>query len=462
MKRVVVVGNGMAGARVVDELRRRDPHLEITVFGAENRPAYNRILLSDVLAGKREDVTLGGVDGVQRHLGVTVVSIDRSAQLVTASDGSRTPYDALVLATGSEAVVPPVQGIAGPSGLLLDGVFVFRTVEDCNAIAARAKRSTTAVVVGGGLLGLEAARGLLQHGLKVEIVHGAGHLMDVQLDPAGGTILRRAVEALGVGVHLGSFASRVDGTRHVTGVGLADGRHVSGDLVVLACGVRPQVSLARSMGLAVERGVVVDDELRTDDDRVFAIGECAQHRGSVYGLVAPAWEQAAVLADVLTGRGGRYTGSRLVTRLKAMDLDVAAMGDTNPGLEDDVAGQEVVVWADPARNTYKKLVVRDGVLTGALLVGDVSTSGLVTQAFDRGTPLPTDRSALLFAPRRGGSGVVADEDTVCTCNAVTAGEIRTCHSLPEVVLKTRATTGCGTCTSVVKTLLSKAVERTVA
>jgi assimilatory nitrate reductase electron transfer subunit len=460
--RVVVVGNGMAGARVVDELLRRDPQLDVTVFGAEAQAAYNRILLSDVLAGKRQDVTLSGVDGAVRHLGVSVVSVDRQARLVMGSDGSVTPYDALVLATGSEAIVPPVQGIAGPSGLLLDGVFVFRTLADCAAIAARAKRATTAVVVGGGLLGLEAARGLLQHGLKVEIVHGASHLMDVQLDPRGGAVLRRSVEGLGVGVHLGSFASRVDGTRHVTGVGLADGRHVAGDLVVLACGVRPQVALARAMGLAVERGVVVDDELRTDDPRVFAIGECAQHRGSVYGLVAPAWEQAAVVAGVLLGERGTYTGSRLVTRLKAMDLEVAAMGDTSASLDDDVAGQEVLVWADPARNTYKKLVVRDGVLTGALLVGDVSTAGAVTQAFDRGTRLPADRSALLFAPRRGVAAVVEDEDTVCTCNAVTAGEIRACHSLPEVVLKTRATTGCGTCAFAVKSLLSSTVERTVA
>lgn len=462
MTRVVVVGNGMAGARVVDELRRRDPLLEITVFGAEHRPAYNRILLSDVLAGKRDDVTLSGVDGVVRHLGVTVVEVDRRARLVHGSDGSVAAYDALVLATGSEPIVPPVQGIAGPSGQLLDGVFVFRTLEDCAAIAARAKRSTRAVVVGGGLLGLEAARGLLQHGVQVDIVHGMGHLMDVQLDPRGGAVLRRSVEGLGVGVHLGSFASRIDGTRHVTGVGLADGRHVPGDLVVLACGVRPQVALARAMGVSVERGVVVDDELRTDDSRVFAIGECAQHRGSVYGLVAPAWEQAAIVADVLTGRGGAYTGSRLVTRLKAMDLEVAAMGDTSATLDDDVPGQEVLEWADPARCTYKKLVVRDGVLTGALLVGDLSTVGAVTQAFDRGTRLPADRASLLFAPRRGSAGIVEDEDTVCTCNAVSAGEIRSCRSLPEVVLKTRATTGCGTCTSVVKSLLCTVEERTVA
>lgn len=467
MRRIVVVGNGMAGARVVDELLTRDASLSITVFGAEHQPAYNRILLSDVLAGKRRDtdVALTSQHGPVRHLGVEVTGIDREAHTVSTADGSVTPYDALVLATGSLALVPPVHGIAGPDGKLLDGVFVFRTLEDCAAIAARARRASRAIVVGGGLLGLEAARGLLQHGLQVDVVHGMAHLMDVQLDPMGGAVLRRAVESLGVGVHLGSFASRIEGTRTVTGVGLADGRAVRGDLVVLACGVRPEVELARRASLPVERGILVDDQLRTEDPRVFAIGECAQHRGEVYGLVAPAWEQAAVVAEVLTGHATRYDGSRRVARLKAMDLEVAAMGDTAPGLEDVSEGQEVLVFADPVRQVYKKLVVRDGVLVGALLVGDLSTVGPVTQAFDRGTPLPVDRTSLLFAPRRAAAaGDLADGDTVCTCNAVTAGQIRGsgCRTVAEVALRTRATTGCGTCTSLVRTLMTPLEERTVA
>jgi NAD(P)H-nitrite reductase large subunit len=293
------------------------------------------------------------------------------------------------------------------------------------------------------------------------------HLMDVQLDAAGGGVLRRSVENLGVGVHLGSFASRVLGSRSVSGVGLADGREVKGDLVVLACGVRPNVGVARSAGLAVERGVLVDDQLRTDDPSVYALGECAQHRGEVYGLVAPAWEQATVLADVLTGRSASYTGSRLITRLKAMDLEVAAMGDTRPGIEDCDDELEVVVYADPVRYVYKKLVIRNGVLTGALLLGDTSTAGVVSQAFDRGSALPEDRSALLFAPRRSAAVELTDDAVVCTCNAVTAAHIREsgCTTVPEVALKTRATTGCGGCTSVVKGLLASctpALERTVA
>jgi NAD(P)H-nitrite reductase large subunit len=470
MTRVVVIGNGMAGARVVEELLRRDPDLDVTVFGAEHRPAYNRILLSDVLSGRRpaSDTTLASMARARRFLGSEVTRIDRAGKTVHAGEGIAASYDVLVLATGSMPVVPPVHGIAGPDGKLLDGVFVFRTLEDCDAIAARAKRSTQAVVVGGGLLGLEAARGLMTHGISVDVVHGMSHLMDVQLDAPGGAVLRRAIEALGVGVHLGSFASRVLGTRSVKGVGLADGREVKGDLVVLACGVRPHIGLARDSGLAVERGILVDDQLRTDDPSVYAIGECAQHRGEVYGLVAPAWEQASVLAQVLTGGRGSYTGSRLVTRLKAMGLEVAAMGDTRPGLEDEDDDLEVVVYADPKRFVYKKLVIRDGVLTGALLLGDTSTAGAVSQAFDRGSPLPEDRTALLLPPRKAAPATELDDDAVvCTCNAVTAGDLRAsgCSSVPEAALKTRATTGCGSCTSVVKGLLascSPSLERTVA
>lgn len=456
--RVVIVGNGMAGARLADELLRRDPLLSVLLLGAEQEPAYNRVLLSDVLAGKRQsaDIRLPGPGAVVRRLGCRVNAVDRSRKTVATDDGTVLPYDHLVLATGSAAIVPAVHGIAGPDGTLLPGVFVFRTLADCAAIADAAGRARRAVVVGGGLLGLEAARGLLEHRLSVDIVHGMSHLMDVQLDALGGAVLRRSVEALGVGVHLGSFASSVTGTRAVTGVGLADGRHVEGDLVVLACGVRAEIALASAAGLAVERGILVDDQLSTSDPNVSALGECAQHRGQVYGLVAPAWEQAAVLADVLTGKQSSYAGSRTVARLKAMDLDVAAMGETAPGLEDVGEGLEVLQWADPARHVYKKLVVRDGVVTGAVLLGDLSTAGLVTQAFDRGTPLPVERLHLLFAGLSTGStAVVEDDAVVCTCNAVTAGALRRCGAATviEAASATRATTGCGTCASSVAALL---------
>ena len=457
-----MVGNGMAGARLVDELLRRDPGLAVTVVGAEDRPAYNRVLLSDVLAGRRQaqEIDLPGPTAAVRHLGVRALAVDRAARTITTAAGVLA-YDRLVLATGSTAVVPPVHGIAGPDGRLLAGVHVFRTLDDCDAILAATGRARRAVVVGGGLLGLEAARGLLGHGLEVEVVHAAGHLLDTQLDAAGGAVLQRAVAGLGIGVHLGARAVEVTGRRHVTGVRLADGCQVDGDLVVLACGVRPEVALARAAGLAVGRGVLVDDRLATDDPRVYAVGECAEHRGQVYGLVAPAWEQAAVLADVLTGRAASYPGSRSVARLKAAGLDVAAMGETAPEPADSGDGLEVLVWSDPARQVYKKLVVRDGVVTGAVLLGDLSTAGAVTQAYDRATPLPAGRLHLLFAGLGAASPAEpADGDVVCTCNAVTAGALRACgaRTVGEAALATRATTGCGTCAGPVAALLATTPE----
>lgn len=456
---VLVVGNGMAGARVAQEVHRRGGH--VTVLGAESAPAYNRVLLSDVLAGRRRaaDTALTGPP-VPRHLGVRVVDIDRAARTVSCIDSDRASsafaYDHLVLATGSEPVVPPVHGIAGPDGTLLPGVFVFRTLADCAAIADAVGRARRAVVVGGGLLGLEAARGLLGHGLAVEIVHGGAYLLDAQLDPLGGAVLRRAVHALGVGVQLGAVATAVTGTRSVTGVTLADGRHVAGDLVVLACGVRPRTDLARRAGLEVERGIVVDDRLRTCDADISAVGECVQHRGAVYGLVAPAWEQAAVLAEVLAGRPAAYTGSRPVARLKALDLDVAAMGEVTPELADTGEGLEVVQYADPARHVYSKLVLRDEVLVGAVLLGDLSPVGRVTQAFDRRSRVRDPRT-LLF-PRERGGGPPADDAVVCTCNGVTAGALRTCGAgtLEQAARATGATTGCGTCTGSVTALLAPA------
>lgn len=453
-----MIGNGMAGARLVDELLRRDPALAVTVVGAEDRPAYNRVLLSDVLAGRRRarEIDLPGPAAAVRHLGVRALAVDRQDRTVTTETGVLA-YDRLVLATGSNAVVPPVHGIAGSDGRLLPGVHVFRTLDDCDAIVEAAGRARRAVVVGGGLLGLEAARGLLGHGLDVHVVHAAGHLLDTQLDAAGGAVLRRAVQGLGIGVHLGARAVEVTGRRKVTGVRLAGNEHVDGDLVVLACGVRPEVSLARGAGLAVGRGVLVDDRLATDDPRVYAVGECAEHRGQVYGLVAPAWEQAAVLADVLTGRAAVYPGSRSVARLKAAGLDVAAMGETAPEPADSGDGLEVLVWSDPARQVYKKLVVRDGVVTGAVLLGDLSTAGAVTQAYDRATPLPAGRLHLLFAGLGAAAPAeAADGDVVCTCNAVTAGALRACgaRTVGEAALATRATTGCGTCAGSVAALLA--------
>ncbi|WP_345348864.1 FAD-dependent oxidoreductase [Actinoallomurus liliacearum] len=459
---IVVVGNGMAGSRLVSELRAHDRDLRITVFGAETAQPYNRVLLSNVLAGVTAPGDIGLTDpawytanGVDARLGQEIVAVDRERKTVTCDDGTVTGYDTLVLATGSAPVVPPLPGLDA------EGVVAFRTLDDCGAIIRLADDAESAVVVGGGLLGLEAARGLAGRGLRVTVVHLGGHLMERQLDAEAGGVLRRTIGDLGVRTLVGArlTGARTDGGR-VTGIELDDGTVLPADLVVLACGIRPRTGLAREAGLTVDRGVVVDDRLRSvDDPDVHAIGECAQHQGTVYGLVAPAWEQARILADLLTGGDARYEGSRQVTRLKAAGIELAAMGETDLG--DDEA--EVIRFADPARGTYKKVVIRDDRLIGAILVGETTTAGMLTQLYDRAAPVPADRLALLFhglnpvtpaeTPVR-----MPDAATVCACNNVSKGRIRACweagaRDVSGVAAETRATTGCGGCRDTVEGIL---------
>jgi assimilatory nitrate reductase electron transfer subunit len=479
-RRIVVVGNGMAGSRFVTEIRARDPHVPVTVFGREARQPYNRVLLSSVLAGTARPDQIGLVDpawygehAIDAHLGVDVVRIDRDAKVVVAADGTRTPYGTLVLATGSAPLVPPIPGTRGG---LPRGAVAFRTLDDCAAILAAARAAKHVVVIGGGLLGIEAARGLAGRGLAVTVLHMAGHLMERQLDAEAGRVLARTLAGLGIRVRLAARVAALrtrrgpDGER-VTGVELAGGEPaavtgpvpevpaaevLAADLVVLACGVRPEVELARAAGLAVDRGVVVDEALRSvSDPAIRAIGECAQYGDVVYGLVAPAWEQASVLADLLSGTrpAARYTGSRQITRLKAASVDLATMGETHHGSHDEDV--EVVQFADAARGTYKKVVIREDRLIGAILLGETSTAGTLTQLYDRSEPLPSDRLALLFQGLSGAAPAdspvrMPDAAEVCNCNSVTKGHIRACweggaRTVEEVVARTRATTGCGTC-----------------
>jgi assimilatory nitrate reductase electron transfer subunit len=479
IRRIVVVGNGMAGSRFVTEVRARDPHVSVTVFGQEARQPYNRVLLSSVLAGTAEPHQIGLVDpswygehDIDARLGVPVTGIDRDAKTVVAADGTITPYDTLVLATGSSPVVPPIPGTEGG---LPRGAVPFRTLDDCADILDAAHTARHALVVGGGLLGIEAARGLAGRGLSVTVLHLAGHLMERQLDAEAGKVLARTLAGLGIRVRL---AARVAALRTRTGpdgewaagVELAPGgpAHEEGatellpaDLVVLACGVRPEVGLARAAGLAVERGIVVDEALRSvTDPAIRAIGECAQYGDVVYGLVAPAWEQATVLADLLSGSrpAARYTGSRQITRLKAASVDLATMGETHHGSHDE--NVEVVQFADAARGTYKKIVIREDRLIGAILLGETSTAGTLTQLYDRSAPLPSDRLALLFhglsvAPAADSPVRMPDAAEVCNCNSVSKGQIRACwedgaRTVEEVTARTRATTGCGTCRDAVE------------
>jgi nitrite reductase [NAD(P)H] large subunit len=466
-QRLVVIGNGMAGARTLEEILARGggDRFRITVFGAEPYGNYNRILLSNVLNGSQDarDIFLNPLgwyqeNGITLHAGVRAAAIDRTRKVVLGENGVEEPYDRLILATGSRPFVPPMDGTNK------EGVFLFRTLDDCDAIAKYAStprgRPTRAAVIGGGLLGLEAARGLLTHGVEVTIVEVAPRLMVQQLDGEGGAILRRTMEGMAISVRLEAKTAAVLGNGRVTGLEFADGTMLDADMVVISCGIRPNSEIARECGLTVERAIVVDDHLRTDDPRIYAVGECVQHRGRVYGLVGPLWEQAQVLADHITGMkpDAVYPGSKVATRLKVMGVELAAMGAAEPVDEQD----EVLQFMEPKRGVYKKLIIRDGRLTGAILLGDAAKAAYLMQVFDRGAPLPAERASLLFD--LGGGPVtlsleeMPDDATVCYCNGVSKGEIRECAAggaagLHAVMEATRAGTGCGTCKGLVQALV---------
>lgn len=461
MRRIVIVGYGMAGARLAEEIRRRDADgVAVTVLGAEPHAAYNRVLLSSVVGGSMAPGSIGlhGADWAARHqidlrVGTTVTGLDRAARQVTLADGSTVDYDALVLATGSRPWVPPTEGLV-VDGELAPGAITFRTLEDCERIVAASKPGAPVAVLGGGLLGLEAARGLADRGNLVTVVHPVGHLMERQLDPGAGQVLAACLATLGIEVRLG-----VKAARYVPGDGLKldDGSHVPADLVVVSAGVAPETGLARDAGLTVERGIVVDDALRTSDFRVHAIGDCAQHPGTVSGLVQPAWEQAAVLADLLTGArpAARYRGTPVVTRLKARDVDLAALGDVHATV--DSAGAEVLCLQDPSRGRYTKLVLRDDRVIGAIVLGAPDAAAAIVQLYDRGQPAPSDRLALLLgrAVPPGASVAHSPADlpaatTVCRCNTVSKSQLvkawrAGARGVAGLAASTRATTGCGGC-----------------
>jgi assimilatory nitrate reductase electron transfer subunit len=450
--KVVIVGNGMAGSRLAAEVRRRDPdRVSVTLLGEEPCPAYNRVLLSSVVGGSMTPdlIALPETPAVDVRLGAAVTAIDRAARTVTVTGGSTVDYDVLVLATGSRSILPPIDGLVGE-----DGVVAFRTLEDCERMLARARPGTQVAVVGGGLLGLEAARGLAHRGCRVTVVHAVGHLMERQLDPPGGRVLARTLEAMGIELRLGALAAR-----YLPGDGLKldDGSLVPAELVVVAAGVRPETALAEAAGLTVDRGILVDDSLRTNDSRVHAIGDCARHPGTVSGLVQPAWEQAAVLADLITGANpdARYSGTPVVTRLKARDVDLAALGDVHAS----DAEAEVLCLQDIARGRYVKLVLRDERVAGAIVLGLPDAAATITQFYDRGMPAPSDRLALLLG-RALPAGAATPVDlpasaVVCRCNTVTKGQLVKAWrdgacGVTELADSTRATTGCGSCLDTVR------------
>jgi len=451
----VIVGNGMAATRLVEELVSGNAPVDITVVGEEDGPAYNRILLSAVLEGSHPvgELPLQDPDwydghGVVVRSGTRVSEVDRASCTVTLADGTRLPYDRLVLATGSIPSLPPIRGLVGADGRLHPKVHAFRSLADCIRLSCAVPEARRAVVVGGGLLGLQVARGLAVRGLEVDVVEGSSHLLSSHLGEQAGVVLRHNLRELGTEVYTHTRAVRLT----AEGLRLDNGYTLDTDLVVLAAGGRPSTALAKRAGLFVRRGVVVGARLESfTDERVHAIGDCAEHRGRTTGFVPAAWEQASVLAAVIAGMDRRYEGSRTVARLRATDLDVAVMGD--PERTDG----DVVEVANPIRQSYRKVVVRDRVIVAAAMVGDLSRVGLLTQLYDRGTVLgPDEPGLLLMAERPVGesTSLLPDDAEVCACAGVSAGRIRRCRDVAEAAATTRATTGCGGCAPVVRTLLA--------
>src|SRR3989440_144791 len=329
MKKLVVVGNRMAGVACVEQILKHAPKFEITIFGEETHVNYNRILLSSVLAGEKvpDDIVLNSLGWYEKHriqlrLGVRIAEIDSKSKTVTGDDGSITPFDKLLLATGSVPLIPPMEGTRK------DGVFVFRNLDDTRALLDRAGKGVKAVVIGGGLLGLEAARGLQGQGCDVTVVHLMDTLMERQLDLTGGGYLKSKMECLGVKVLLERSTVAILGDEKVEGVASKDGSSIEADLVVIAAGIRPNVELARKAGLQVNRGIVVNDFMETSNPDIFAVGECVEHNGTCYGLVAPLLEQGKILAATITGnKGPRFEGSVPAAKLKIMGVDVFSAGD---------------------------------------------------------------------------------------------------------------------------------------
>ncbi|UKE70025.1 nitrite reductase large subunit NirB [Xanthomonas cerealis pv. cerealis] len=466
--RLVVVGNGMAGIRTVEELLKLMPGMyDITVFGAEPHPNYNRILLSPVLAGEQQfdEIVLNPLawyaeHGIHLHVGKEVTRIDRVKRKVIAADGTEAPYDRLLLATGSLPIVLPVPGKD------LKGVIGYRDMHDTQTMIDTATRKRHAVVIGGGLLGLEAANGLKQRGMQVTVVHLADWLLERQLDPVAGQLLQRSLSERGLEFRLGTSTTELVGNADgdVVAVKFSDGSEVPADLVVMAAGIRPNIALAQAAGIHCTRGIVVNDTLQTFDPRVYAVGECASHRGIAYGLVAPLFEQAKICANHLAGFGiGIYRGSVASTKLKVTGIDLFSAGDFMGG-----EGSEEIVLSDPAGGVYKKLVLKDDTLVGACLYGDTNDGAWYFQLLKDASPIGERRERLMFGESALGDAGTAgqdrasamrDSDEVCGCNGVCKGTIvkainaQGLFTVDEVKKQTKAASSCGSCTGLVEQIL---------
>ena len=463
---LVVVGNGMAGCRAVEEVLARDAgRYRVTIFGAEPYVNYNRIMLSPVLAGEKsfDDIVINtrewyADNGIELIAGDPVTAIDRGAKIVKSQSGRAMGYDKLLIATGSDPFIIPVPGKDLP------GVISFRDMKDVDTMLAAAEAGGDAVVIGGGLLGLEAAHGLTLRGMKVTVIHLMDTLMERQLDEAAGWLLKSALEGRGQTILTGANTEAIYGDGKVEGVRLKDGREIPASLVVMAVGIRPSTALAREAGIAVNRGIQVDDHMVTSDPDILAVGECVEHDGNVYGLVAPLWDMCRSLADGLTDQHSGYKGSVTSTKLKVAGLDVFSAGDFSGG-----AGCEDIVLRDASRGVYKRVVVKDGRIVGAVLYGDTVDGGWYFDLLKREEDVSEIRERLILGQAFASGGgaldplaavaALSDDAEICGCNGVSKGQVVSCIeagncSLDTVRAGCKASASCGSCTGLVENLLT--------
>ncbi len=469
-EKLVLVGNGMAGVRTLEELLKIAPDkYDITVFGAEPYGNYNRIMLSPLLAGEKtiDDIMLNDeqwyIDNdITLYKGKQVTEIDRARRRVVAMDGTTADYDRLLLATGSRPFMIPVPGNDR------DGVIAFRDVHDVETMLQAARDYQKAVVIGGGLLGLEAANGLMKQGMEVTVVHLLDSLMERQLDKPAAALLKASLQERGMNFLMEAATEEIIGNGRVRGVRFKDGSEIEADLVVMGVGIVPNTTLAQDAGLHCERGIVVNDTMQTFDPRIYAVGECVQHRGIAYGLVAPLFEQGKVAANQLAGLGyASYRGSVTSTKLKVTGIDLFSAGEFNAQ-----EGDEVMLFQDPSAGTYKKLVIRDDRIKGAVLYGDTIDGTWYFQLMREGTGIGDFRKTILFGQHDLGDAghgdetrvmALSDDAEICGCNGVCKGDIVNAISkhglftLEDVRAHTKASSSCGSCTGLVEALLANTV-----
>ena len=462
-QRLVVIGAGMASGRMLEHLFEAGGDFDITLFNAEPRGNYNRLMLSPVLSGEKtydqivtHDADWYAAHGVDCRFGEAVVKIDRENRVVYSNMGG-VPYDALVIATGSAPFIIPVPGKDLP------GVVTYRDLEDTNAMIAASGPGAKAVVIGGGLLGLEAAAGMAARGAEVTVIHLMGHLMERQLDPAAGYLLQKDLEQRGIRVHCKGATKAILGTDRVEAVLLEDGTVYDADMVCMAVGIRPEVRLANDAHLEVGRGITVDDQLRTSDPAIFALGECVEHDKQLFGLVAPLYDQAKVLAATLLGQNAAFKPVQTATKLKVTGVDLFSAGDFA-----DAPGREDIVFRDPGRGVYKRLILEGDHLIGAVMYGDTSDGSWFFDLIKQGRDISDLRETLIFGPAFAGGAsanplaavaALPPEAEICGCNGVCKGKIITAieggaATLDAIRATTKASASCGTCTGLVEQVMA--------